>query len=321
MDNNVANIAYNLNGYYDRNLLEASLPKFNYLRFAQYKDIPTNNTDTIKFRRYLLLSDATTPLIEGITPQGSRFQYETLSAQVKQYGDFVLITEWVDWTHEDAVLTEIAKKQGSQAGSSLDSLMGDTLVSGTNVYYAAGVANRGLVNTKLTSGDAREGTRILKNQEAQHITDMIMPSDGYATRAIHASYILFIHPDTTKELKAAALTDNSITLVKDYARPEQALENEVCSIDEFRCLESTKAKKVVGAGAGGKDVYLSVAVAADSYGATRVSGKALQNIRHPFGSAGSSDALNQRGTSGWKATFVGLRLQEAHILRFEHTNA
>lgn len=316
MDNNVASIQYNLNAYYDRNLLQPALPMLNYLKFAQIKDIPTNNTDTIKFRRYLALSLITTPLIEGITPQGSKLSYEVLTAQVKQYGDYVLITEWVDWTVEDAVLTEVGKRQGEQAGQSLDALMGNSLVAGTNVLYAGtNVARNTIARTdKISETLLKNASLILKNQKAKYITSVINPTNAYNTHSVPASYILFAHPYTTRDLK----DDGGFVKVKDYPNPSLAMPNEVGYIDEFRVLESQQSVVLTGAGAAGINVYPSVAVAQDSYGATRVAGKAMMSIRHPFGSSGAADALDQRGTSGWKATFVGLRLYEAHILRIEH---
>lgn len=320
MDNaqNIANTAYNMDGYYDRNLLQEAVPEFNYMRFANVRDLPTGNTDILKLRRYNLLGDITTPLVEGVTPAGSKMTYDTLQVQVKQYGDYILVTDWVDWTHEDAILTEIVQKQGSQAGSSLDSLMGTVLINGTNVLFSGVAVERSQVTAKWTSAMAREGVRILKNQLAKPMTSMVSPSQNYGTKSISPAYIGFIHPDTTKELKLLAQTDNAVTLVKDYARPDLALPNEVCAIDEIRMIESTKAKIAVGEGDGGKDVYLDVIVSKDSYFATRISGKALQNIRKPFGAG--DDPLNQRGTSGWKSTFVGGRTQEGHVLRVEHSN-
>lgn len=317
MDNNVANIAYNLNVYYDRNLLQPALPMLNYLKFAQIKDIPTNNTDTIKFRRYLAFNLATTPLIEGVTPIGSKLTYEVLTAQVKQYGDYVLITEWVDWTVEDAVLTEIGKRQGEQAGQSIDSLMGASLAAGTNVLYAgSNVARNTIAATdKFTETLAKNASLILKNQKAKYITQIINPTDAYNTTPVPQAYILFVHPYTTRDLK----DDSGFHKVKDYPNPALAMPNEVGYIDEFRVLESQQAVTFPLAGAGAAvNVYASIAVSQDSYGASRIAGKALMSIRHPFGSSGAADALDQRGTSGWKITFVGLRLYEAHILRIEH---
>ena len=56
----------------------------------------------------------------------------------------------------------------------------------------------------------------------------------------------------------------------------------------------------------------------DAYGMTRISGAAIKNIIKPLGSGGSADPLDQRQTSGWKATFVAKILNQDFMLRLEH---
>ena len=58
-----------VNNFYDRTLLVKAVPAFLHNRFAQIRDIPANSgTDTVKFRRYGLLTAQTTALSEGVTP-------------------------------------------------------------------------------------------------------------------------------------------------------------------------------------------------------------------------------------------------------------
>ena len=42
------------------------------------------------------------------------------------------------------------------------------------------------------------------------------------------------------------------------------------------------------------------------------------NIVKPLGSAGSSDPLDQRETSGWKASLTAVILNDAFMVRIEH---
>ena len=56
--------------FYERTLLEPNYPKYIFNRFAQKSSIPSKNGTTIKWRRYSRYSTATTPLTEGITPNG-----------------------------------------------------------------------------------------------------------------------------------------------------------------------------------------------------------------------------------------------------------
>lgn len=74
-----------------------------------------------------------------------------------------------------------------------------------------------------------------------------------------------------------------------------------------------------GAGVGGVDVYSTLILAQDAYGVTEVSGGGLQHIAKQLGSGGTSDALNQRATVGWKATKVAEILIPQYIVRIEST--
>jgi N4-gp56 family major capsid protein len=75
------------------------------------------------------------------------------------------------------------------------------------------------------------------------------------------------------------------------------------------------------AGAKGRDVYTMVVIGKDAYGETEVSGESLKNIIKNLGSAGSADPLDQRATTGWKATHVAEILADEYLLRVEHCTA
>lgn len=79
-----------VNYFYDRVLLRKAVPFFVHLKWAQVRDIPKNQGDSIKFRRYSLLTPATTPLTEGVTPVGSQLAYTDVLATVEQYGKRII---------------------------------------------------------------------------------------------------------------------------------------------------------------------------------------------------------------------------------------
>lgn len=76
-----------------------------------------------------------------------------------------------------------------------------------------------------------------------------------------------------------------------------------------------------GAGKDGSAIYCSVLIAQNAYGTTDVSGLGLQHIVKQLGSAGTGDPLDQRATTGWKATKTAERLVEEYMLRIEHSSA
>lgn len=305
-----------VNNFYNRTLLVRATPYLVHTMFAQVRDIPVNNgTDTIKFRRYGNLTAATTALSEGVTPSGSQLAITDLTAQLQQYGDYVTITDMVEYTTLDPILTETAEILGDQAGDTLDQITRDVIVAGTTVQYASTAAARTDITAamKLTALEVREAVRTLQNANAKTLMRRIDPSNAYNTVPLGASYIGIITPSQLFDLKA----DAAFVPVQKYPNNGDVMENEVGAIDDVRFVVSSNAKTFPTGGSGGVPVHIAMILARDFYGITRLAGRALENIIKPLGSGGTADPLNQRATSGWKALFVPKRLNEAFAVRIE----
>ena len=303
--------------FYDRTLLYRATPFLVHTKFAQVRDIPRNGgTNTIKFRRYGNLTAATTALSEGVTPAGSALSITDITASVAQYGDYVTVTDVVDYESKDPVLVEAAQILGDQAGDTLDQLTRDVLAAGTTVQYADGVAARVNVAStgKMDYDEVRKAVRTLKNNKARKITRMINASTGVATEPVDAAFIGLCHPNTTYDLKAIT----QFVPVEKYSSTMSVMQGEVGKVDEVRFIESTNCKVFAGAGDSSIDVYATLVLGMDAYGITRISGEAMRNIIKPLGSAGANDPLEQRATSGWKATFVAKILNDDFMVRIEH---
>lgn len=307
-----------VNNFYDRTLLERAVPLFVHTRWGQVRDIPRNaGSSTIKFRRYSNLSSATTALTEGVTPSGSQLSTTEVTATVSQYGDYVTITDVVDYESADPVLMETAEILGDQAGDTLDQLARDILVAGTNVTYVGQSARADITSSdKITTTVIRQQVRTLKNNKARRITKMINPTTGVATEPVNQAYIGIIHPNTTYDLKVES--NGGFLSVEKYGSQMTVMEGEVGKVDEVRFVESPNAKVFDEAGSGTTDVYATIIFGANAYGISRISGESMKNIIKPLGSAGTADPLDQRATSGWKATFVCKILNNDFIVRVEH---
>lgn len=319
--NTVAQLPYGVNNFYNRTMLERALPLIIHDKWAQIKDIPKKNTNIQKFRKYGALAVNTTPLTDGVTPAGKTFSTTDVTVTVYQYGDYTTITDWVDMTSPDPILTEAAEMLGEQAGQSLDTVLATILNAGTNVQYADVTSPK--VNadrTDVTSSDkiARDeiliAVRTMKQNNARKITRLVNADVGYATTPVNACFVGIVHPNTTFVMKDLT----GWNPVEKYANKADLMPGEVGSLDEVRFVETTFAKVFTGGGSGLIDVYSTLILGANAYGITRISGEAMRNIVKPLGSGGTTDALDQRSTSGWKATFGAAILQQLFMLRIEH---
>ena len=296
------NVTNETKTYYDRTLLEAAKPTLVHNRWGQKRPIPKREGQTIQFRRFDLLSAKTTALVEGVTPAGSDLSVSTVTATPAQYGDWIGVSDVLDWTGIDPVIAETVEVQGVQAGESIDEVTRDIIIAGTTVRYANGRAARG----DVAAGDNINGTELRKLRRTLRKNKAKPVQDG--------CFVAVISPDTHYDLQTMsewqALVENS--------KPADLEMGIVKKMWQFAFVESDKAKIFTGEGAGSIDVHGTLALGKDFYGVTHVSGHAMESIRKPLGSGGTEDPLNQRGTVGWKANHAAVRLNESFGARLEH---
>lgn len=325
--NTLANVTPAIQAYYDRNLLERAVPSDVHGRFGQVRPIKMRSGNQIKFRRYEALAVSTVALVEGVTPSGASLTTTDITATLAQYGDYVTITDMVDMTNQDPVLTEAGEVLGEQGGTTIDMVRRDVLVAGTNVIYTNGVA-RNTLNTVISTVALRTAIRALNRQNAKFVKNMVTATDGVGTKPIRPAYISLVHPDTEAQLESLT----GYVPVTEYSSAMKGEEDEVGAWRNIRFFTSTNCKVFINAGlavgadgmisTGGvnNDVYATLIIGANAYGVCPLSGKAMENIIKPLGSGGTADPLNQRTTSGWKATTTTKILNDAWMTRIEHTN-
>ena len=303
--------------FYDRVLLEKAVPAFVHNRFCQVRDLPRNaGTMDIRFRRYGLLTANTTALTEGTTPSGSQLSITNVNATVAQYGDYVTLTDVVQFDTIDPILTETADILGEQVGDSLDQLARDVMAATTTKQYASTATATTEITSamKISRAEVKEAVRTLQSNNAKPVTSMINPSTGYNTTPINRAFIGIITEDTLYDLDDAT----GWIPVEKYPNKADVMQDEVGSLAGVRFIMTTNAKVRAAGGSGSIDVHSTLIFGMHAAAQTRISGEALKNIVKPLGSAGTADPLDQRSTSGWKLTYVATVLNDNYILDLQH---
>ena len=286
--------------YYSDYLIDNAIPKLVHDQFGQKHPIPKNGGKTIQFRKYSPLPKLTTPISEGVTPDGQSLDMSVIEATVAQYGGYVTLSDVLLLTAIDNNLVQATKLLGAQAGATLDTITREVLNGGTNVIFAGGKDARGDLDATslLMVEDVKKAVRLLKSQNAEQI---------------NGSWVGIIHPDISYDLT----NDPAWKDVKTYSDPSDIYEGEIGKLYGVRFVETTEAKIWAGAGNGGRAVYSTLILGDNAYGVTDISGGGLQHIVKQLGSAGTGDPLDQRATAGWKATKVAERLVENYMVRIE----
>lgn len=283
-------------------------------KWADIADIPRNQGTLIRRRRYTLLTAATTPIVEGVTPDLQQLAITNVDATVQEYGSGVLLTRKLLYTTLDPLLNEVNDLLAQNMGNTLDQLNATELATVTTKQYAstATATNEVTSAMKITKAEVQEAVRTLKNNNAMKLTSMINHDDGFNSSPVDATFIAIVHPNTSYDLKNIP----GFIRVEEYGSQKAALENEVGALDEVRFVETTNATVRSSEGSGSIDVYSTIIMAKELYMNSRIAGEAARNIIE--GPGGNTDPFHQRTTSVWFSTFVAQILNDNFGVDLQH---
>lgn len=285
--------------YYDKLLIKLTGPALVHDQFAQKRNIPKNGGKKIEFRKFDPLPKALTPLTEGVTPKGKKMSVTDITAEVSQYGDYILLSDVIQMTSIDPIVVEATEEIAEQAGKTLDTITREVINAGTNVQYAGGAAARSAITAAnvLNVAEVMKAVTTLKGQNAKPVGD---------------SFVAVLHPYVALDL----MRDEEYKEIFKYTNAKPMYEGEIGKFSNVRFVESTEAK-IWNLAGDGVSVFSTLVIGKNAYGTTEIEGGGLQHIVKPLGSSGAADPLNQRSTVGWKAMKTAVMLVQQYMVRIE----
>ena len=320
-------IDINIEGFYDRNLLERALPALLYSKYGQTRPLPKNSGSIINFRKYGSLAVNSNQLTEGVTPAGKQLSTTDITATMGQYGDFVIITDKLLDMGLDPVLTEAGEILGEQAGLSIDTIHRAVLLAGTAVRYSGGVAARTDIVTAVQNSDVKKVVRTLEAANAKKLRMMNQAGVKVGTTPIRPGFIALTHPNCRQDFEAL----DGWVPVEKYSSQTDVMEEEIGEVRGIRVLCTTNAGVVADGGGAATtngllyttansacDVYQTLVIAKNAYGVIPLQKGNIENIIKRASQSGTDDPLNQRNTSAWKAYTTCKILNDSFLYRIEH---
>lgn len=287
--------------FYNKNLLKRALATLVFYKYGTKKPIPRNSGNKINFRGFSPLAPSTTPLTEGVTPDGKKNEIYEIESTLQQYGDYVEYSDVLDLVGIDPYVTETTDVLGEQAGESIDTIIREKIITGTNVQYAGGKTSTATITSadKISADEIKKAVRTLKKNKTK-------PCAG-------AYYIGIIDPDVAFDL----MSDPLWLDVSKYNGGENIMDGEIGKLMGVRFIETTQV--AVKAGSSGVSVHCCMILGKDAYAITDIknSAKKPSVFVKALGSGGTSDPLNQRGTIGWKAMFTTTITNQLAMVRLE----
>lgn len=204
-------------------------------------------------------------------------------------------------------LNEATKVLSLQLGDTIDIIIRDMLVS-TSSVIACSHGDNGSSPTEITDADIQLVIKALRQANARLMTTPIMGEDKFATQPQRAAYWGFMSVDLQDDLEAVS----SFISAANYPNDQATLESEWGSTRNVRWLLNTNGYSTGG-------TYSSFVLGQEAYGVIKLGAKEAEFIVKPLGSAGTADALNQRGTVGYKYPFATRILNDNWISQVTST--
>ena len=226
--------------FYDKTLIELAGPNLVYDQLAQKRPIPEGSGKTIEFRKFNSLGKALKPITEGVTPTGSSLTVVPVTATVDQYGDYVELTDMLEMTSVDPIVVEATRQLADQAGRTIDTVVRNQIMGGTNVNYCPAVDSSGN-ETAVTSRHALSSAAKLRVKDvfkaAAQLKAMNAPT-------IDGSYVAVIHPYVAYDLMQDA--KGQWIDIQKYTDPKGILNGEIGTLGGVRFVQSSEAKIFCG---------------------------------------------------------------------------
>lgn len=312
MTTETGSLSAEMKTFYEKRLLDQAEPLLVHNQFGDKYPIPANNGKKIEFRKYSALPKALTALTEGVTPAGNSLTVTTVEGTVKQYGDWIQLSDMLQMTAIDNNVVQATKLLSSQAGRTLDTVTREVLAGSTNVIYAPKVVDG--AETEVLSRSTLTPECVLTPFVVMRAAATL---EAMNTPKINGSYVLITHPYCRETLQESP---GWVDVVK-YKEGNNTFSGEIGKIGDVRVVTTSEAKVIndstcpVVEESTYYSVFTSLLLGANAYGVTELENGGLQHIVKQLGYG--EDPLNQRSSCGWKATSVAVRLCEEYMVRIE----
>ena len=224
--------------FYSMELLDDAQPALIHSQVCSKEPLPQGSGKKIEKRKFGHFSKATTPLTEGVTPDGHGLTVTKVEKEVAQYGDYSTVSDVLEMTAIDPIIVEYTQRHASNMALTLDTICRNELQSGTNVMYAPNIS--GSTETEVTARHKMDGTGRLTGKLVNKAATWLKKQNA---PTVNGKYLAIIHPSVAFDLRQdAAWLD-----AHKYAAPTEIFNGEIGELHGVRFIESTEAKIYCGA--------------------------------------------------------------------------
>lgn len=288
-----SDLSGNLHTYYFKMLLDTAKKNLKFWGLGKQKIHPKGNGKDSFMLKFGHVASSTNELTEGVTPTAASIATNKYTVTVKQYGQYISLSDFLTFTAIDPILEDVSSELGYTAALSTDTIIRDNLVANATTstqYVGSGnTADNDIAATEtFTAQDALKGVRVLRGQDAPAFDDGL--------------FVWLVHPYISIDIMSDTSAGGFIDLNKYVAGlADGPLNGEVGKVYGARVVESTNVN--YAANNGSVNVYRTFMFAKDSFAVTSFDKDHIELIVKQLGSGGTADPLNQIATAGYKLQF------------------
>lgn len=312
---------------YEMRLQLRALPRLLHGRWGKMASI--NKFGSYELRKFGGLAAISAALTEGTTPSEQSAMTLTLTTITPLfYGAWIGLTDEIEMTAFDPLVSEISSILGEQAGLSADTLIRNTLTDGATDDFSGAATSRVTLDAPLHNIGYAD---FVKNLAALQAAD--------ALPLLGQDFGCIIHPHTFASLMSDPTFVNAFVQETSDSPIRSGYMGRLLNCQIF---VSSNAREYTASGVDSStDVYSMLFIGREAYGYMGFAGsdpnlvdgggdgysnntgmgvKPVEIIVKQLGSGGTEDPLNQRSTIGWKMSLATSVLNSAWVRDLEHTN-
>lgn len=279
--------------------------------FEMVADVKSTNQShpgsAVQFNIYNDLAQATSALTETSDVTAVALGDSTVTVTLAEYGNAVTTTAKLRGTSFLNVDADAANIIGYNMANSIDKVVQDVLVGGSNVAYGGDATSTATVDAtdNLDAGDIRKAVAALRSASAPTMEGGV--------------YVGFIHPDVSYDLRE----DTAVTDVIQYQIRQDGSGVRMGSIGTFGGVDFIETPRIdftADAGATTTDVYNTVICGRQALAKAHSRGAGFgENPSVVFGPV--TDSLRRFQTVGWYHLVGYSRFREASLQRIETSSS
>lgn len=275
--------------YYSKKWLSTLEPRLVTYQFGERTSLPEGMGKQVKWLRYgRIAGDTAKVLSEGVIPAEGTFSVNNITADIVQYGDFIKVSDLLQQTAIDPVLSHLMERLGAAAADLIEKLNIAELDANAGIFRINKAAN----DNALTAADVptlREFIRAMIQLKRTFVPKH---------RKINA-YGVVLHPSHEYDLQAETNVGGLLDVSKYELADRSALLNgEVGKAYGMRFSVSDDMTSA----ANGSSVVIakSYVIGDEPFGVVELGGKNFELIMKDRKSGGVANPLEQFSTVGYK---------------------